>query len=148
MIIRSIEIQDASGVSHRSVKNGSGYFVVVAAQALEDTPNVSLGWVIKRPDGIDVYGTSTAVQGHFLQFKAGETKSARFTFNPNLALGKYFISGGAAETLTPEDEIFNYIMRDYVHNALSFVVDSDFDTGIVNLQGGFIRFRKIDENGN
>jgi Wzt C-terminal domain len=147
MIMRKIEILDAAGVSHRCVQSDQNYFIVVTAEAIKDVPNVSVGWVIKSADGTSVYGTSTAVQGHFLDFKAGETKQARFTFKPLLALGTYYLSGGVAETLTPEDEIHNYIMRDYIHDALKFVVVSDFDRGIANMGSALMNFKKVDANG-
>ncbi|QLH72209.1 Wzt carbohydrate-binding domain-containing protein [Rhodopseudomonas palustris] len=144
MIVRSVEIVDAEGVAHRGLKSETDYFIVVTVEALVDVPNVTVGWVIKSESGLSIYGTSTAVQGYLsIHFRAAETKRVRFTFRPNLALGKYFISAGAAEMLTPEEEVHNYIMKDYSHDALSFVVAADVDVGITKSNVKLVSFQKV-----
>lgn len=144
MIVRSIEIVDAEGLNCRGVNSENDYFIVVTVEALVDVSNVTVGWVIKHESGLPIYGTSTAVQGYLsIHFKAGETKKVRFTFRPNLALGKYYISGGAAEMLTPEEEIHNYIMKDYAHDAVSFVVASRIEGCIAKSNAKMLSFQKV-----
>ena len=144
MILRNIKIVDLAGKSCRALNADQEYVIVVSTEAVKETPNVTVGWVIKNAEGVSIYGTSTAVQGKLFDYRAGEIKETRFSFRPRLALGTYYLSGGVAETLTPEDEIMNYVMKDYVHDALSFVVGSDVDKGIAKITSYLVSFQKVD----
>jgi Wzt C-terminal domain len=143
LTIRSTEILDSTGKAVRGLEAGENYLIAITVTAATAVRNVSIGYNIKLANGVAVYGTSTAVQGHFLNFEGGETKVSRFTFKPDLGLGTYYLSAGAAETLTPEDEIHNYVMLDFVHDALPFVVVSDRNTGLADLKSNLISFEKI-----
>jgi hypothetical protein len=143
LTIRSTEILDAANQAVRGVSAGNEYVIAIAVAASDAVEHISVGFNIKLASGFVVYGTSTAVQGIFLSFSAGETKICRFTFRPELALGTYYLSAGAAETLTPEDEIHNYIMLDYVHDAMAFVVVSDQTSGVADLKSELVSFKVI-----
>ncbi len=143
LTIRSTEILDSTGKTVRGVEPGEDYVIVIKVTAARTVRNISIGYNIKLANGVTVYGTSSAVQGHFLNFESGETKVSRFTFKPDLGLGTYYLSSGVAETLTPDDEIHNYVMLDFVHDALPFVVASDKNTGLADLKSDLISFHKI-----
>ena len=143
LTIRSTEILDSTGKPVRGLEAGENYLIAIMVTAARAIRNISIGYNIKLANGVTVYGTSSAVQGHFLNFECGETKVSRFTFKPDLALGTYYLSSGVAETLTPDHEVHNYVMRDFVHDALPFVVASDKDTGLVDLKSDLISFEKI-----
>jgi hypothetical protein len=145
LTIRSTEILDSTGKTVRGVEAGESYLIAITVTAARAVRNISVGYNIKLANGVAVYGTSSAVQGHFLNFEGGETKVSRFTFKPDLGLGTYYLSSGVAETLTPEDEIHNYVMLDFVHDALPFVVASDKNTGLADLKSDLISFDKIGE---
>ncbi|SDJ71039.1 MULTISPECIES: Wzt carbohydrate-binding domain-containing protein [Bradyrhizobium] len=143
LTIRSTEILDSTGKPVRGLEAGETYLIAITVTAVRAVKNISIGYNIKLANGIAVYGTSSAIQGHLLDFEGGETKVSRFTFKPDLGLGTYYLSSGVAETLTPEDEIHNYVMLDFVHDALPFVVASDKNTGLANLKSEIISFEKI-----
>lgn len=148
MIIRSVQILDEFGKSCLAVKSEKDYVVVVTVQAVKPTKNVTVGWSVKTHDGTTVYGTSTSVQGFHHTFEAGEVKDTKFSLKPRFALGTYYLSGGVAETLTPEDEIMNYVMKDYAHDSLKFVVISNQTTGLATLPSSLLSFRTIEETRN
>jgi hypothetical protein len=141
--ITSTAIRDGAGDPVRGLKAGGDYLIEISVLAAETVKNVSVGYNIKLANGLTVYGTSSAIQGKFLNFAAGETQISRFTFRANLALGTYYLSAGAAEVLTPEDEVHNYVMLDFVHDALPFVVVSDQVFGLCELQSNLISFAKV-----
>jgi hypothetical protein len=141
--ITSTTITDGAGDSVRGLKADGDYFIEISVLAAEPVENVSVGYNIKLANGVTVYGTSSAIQGKFLNFAAGETQISRFTFRANLSLGTYYLSAGAAEVLTPEDEVHNYVMLDFVHDALPFVVVSDRLSGLCDLQSNLVSFVKF-----
>ena len=143
LTIRSTEILDSTGKTVRGVEPSEKYMIAITVRAAAAVKNISVGYNIKLANGVTVYGTSSAVQGHFLNFEGGETKVSRFTFKPDLGLGTYYLSSGVAETLTPDDEAHNYVMLDFVHDALPFVVASDRNTGLADLKSDLISFEKI-----
>lgn len=139
----STEILDLAGHAVNGVDQGGEYIIAISARASQSVKNVSVGYNLKLPNGVTVYGTSSAVQGKFFDFAAGETRVTRFSFKPALALGTYFLSSGAAETLTPEDEIHNYVMLDFVHDALPFVVVAKPMSGIAKMSGRLISLESV-----
>jgi hypothetical protein len=144
LTIRTTEILDKTGKSVRGVEPDNEYVIAITVVATVAIKNISVGYNIKLASGSVVYGTSTAVQGQFVDLQVGEVTTCRFSFKPDLALGTYFLSSGAAETLTPEDEIHNYVMLDFVHDALPFVVVSTRDTGIADLKSALVSFEKLE----
>jgi Wzt C-terminal domain len=145
LVIRTTKIIDRDGKQVRGVHEDKDYMIVITVEALEPVKNVSVGYNIKTPEGLTVYGTSTALSGHFTDFEEGHISDFKFTLRSTLALGTYYLSAGAAETLTPEDEIHNYVMRDFVHDAFMFVVISKIDAGIADLKSELVSFKIIEE---
>jgi Wzt C-terminal domain len=143
LTIRSTKILDSTGKTVRGVEAGENYLIAITVRAVGAVKNISIGYNIKLANGIAVYGTSSAIQGHFLNLEAGETKVSRFTFKPDLGLGTYYLSAGVAQVLTPDDEVHNYVMHDFVHDALAFVVVSDKNTGLADLKSDLVSFEKI-----
>jgi hypothetical protein len=143
LTIHSTEILDSAGKAVRGLEAGENYLIAITVMAEGAVSNISVGYNIKLANGVAVYGTSSAIQGHLLNFESGETKTSRFTFKPDLGLGTYYLSAGVAQALTPEDEIHNYVMLDFVHDALPFVVASDKDIGLVDLKSNLVSFEKI-----
>lgn len=143
LTIRTTKILDSTGKSVRGLEAGQNYLITITVAATAAVKNVSIGYNIKLANGITVYGTSSVIQGHLVNFEAGETKVSRFTFKPDLALGIYYLSVGVAQVLTPEDEVHNYVMQDFIHDALPFVVSSDRNYGLVDLKGDLISFEKV-----
>ncbi len=144
LIIRSTKIVDRDGKSLRAVNEGEDYLIVISVEALAAVKSVSVGYNIKTREGTTVYGTSTALSGHFTDFEIGQVSDFKFSLKSTLALGTYYLSAGAAETLTPEDEIHNYVMRDFVHDALIFVAVSKTVTELVDMKSDLLSFTKID----
>src|SRR5262249_27520198 len=136
--IKSVSFLDENGELARSLKGGRGYRIVITVQSIAAAKNVSVGYNIKTQMGTVVYGTSTAVQGKFLDFAVGQISDVTFEFCCELGLGSYFLSAGVAEALTPEEEIHNYIMRDFYHDAIFFAVtDSPTFAGLANLHSRY-----------
>jgi hypothetical protein len=140
--ILSTRIIDGAGDSTQVVHDGENYIIEIQTTAATPMKNVSVGYNIKTEAGFPVYGTSTAVQGVFVDFAEGDVKTTRFTFQSKLGLGKYYLSAGAAESLTPEDEIHNYVMQDFVHDAVPFVATSKAK-GFANLNSKLVSLKKI-----
>ena len=135
LIIKSVNFIDRNGQSVLVVFEDEDYTIEISTEATKPVKNVSIGYNIKTPAGIIVCGTSSAVQGYCIEFEAGQKIASYFTFRSPLASGHYFLSAGAAEMLSPQDEIHNYVMHDFVHDAIPFDANSKsrFD-GIVNLK--------------
>jgi hypothetical protein len=143
LTIRSTEIIDSTGKAVRGLEAGQNYLIAITVRASEAINNISIGYNIKLANGLAIYGTSSVIQGHLLNFGDGETKASYFKFKPDLGLGTYYLSAGVAQVLTPEDEVHNYVMQDFVHDALPFVVSSDQNYGLVDLKSDLISFEKI-----
>jgi len=136
--IKSVSFLDENGGFARSLKGGRRYRIVITVESIGAVKNISVGFNIKTQMGTVVYGTSTAVQGKFFDFAVGENSDVTFEFCCELGLGSYFLSAGAAEALTPEEEIKNYIMRDFYHDAIFFdVTDSPMFAGLANLHSRY-----------
>ena len=144
LAIRSCAIIDPDRQAVRAVRADGEYVIAITVEASYAVKPISIGYNIKLANGVTVYGPSTAVQGRTIDFEAGETKTCRFSFKPKLALGVYFLSAGAAEVLTPEDEIHNYVMLDFVHDAFQFVVGSEQTSGLATLSGRLVSFTTIE----
>src|SRR5882724_7195158 len=99
--IISTKIIDPEGNAVRGVWPGYDFVIAITVSAPEPVENVSVGYNIKLANGVAVYGTSSAVQGIFLNLAAKEVKVVRFSFRPTLSLGTYYLSAGAAQVLTP-----------------------------------------------
>lgn len=140
----STEILDLAGHAVNGVDPANEYVIAISVLANKPAKNVSVGYNIKLANGVVVYGTSSALQERFFNFSAGQTITARFSFKPNLALGMYFLSSGAAESLTPDDEVHNYVMLDFVHDAIPFVVVAKPASGITRLPGHLVSLEAIE----
>jgi len=51
------------------------------------------------------------------------------------------LSAGVAATLTPDDEVHNYVMLDFIHDALPFAVNSNRDSGLADLKFSLVSFK-------
>ena len=139
LIIKSVKFIDRDGRSVQVICEDEDYTIEISTEATKFVKNCSIGYNIKTSAGTAVCGTSSAVQGHDMAFEAGQEIVSHFTFRSPLASGHYFLSAGAAELLTPQEEIHNYVMHDFVHDAIPFVAESKsrFD-GIVNLNSELV----------
>jgi hypothetical protein len=141
--IGSCAIFDSEGRPIRALDADRYYVIAITIEATSPAKHISVGYNVKLGNGITVYGTSTAIQGHTFDFDAGESKVCRFSFLPKLALGTYFLSVGVAEVLTPEDEVQNYVMQDFVHDAFPFVVGSEQTSGLAKIDSTLVSFKKF-----
>jgi lipopolysaccharide transport system ATP-binding protein len=144
MTIRSVDFIGQTGRSTRSLSYGESYQIVIRAEAMRSLKNVSIAYNIKTHMGTVVYGTSTATQGRFLNLEKGELSETIFGFHCELGPGSYYLSAGAAEVLTPDNDKIKHDMVDLSHHAVFFdVAAGRLFAGLVDIHSRFIQHREM-----
>jgi len=122
--IDDIALLDDKGERLEVVNVGQAVELRVGVRALEDLPELVLGYVIKDRLGQPVYGTNTHhLNDKLFELKSGATLTYRFKFPANLGVGTYSIS----VALHTAD---NHISKNYEWRDLALVFS------IVNIDKG------------
>ena len=137
--IVAVEIIDASlGKATHQLKDGCDYLIRIRVKAQESIKSLSIGYDIRTPTGVQVYGFSTSAAGIEESIGAEEVKDFDFALRPALNNGKFFLNVGIAENMADGGDSSHYSMIHFVGDSL--VVDGaaeDVFPGLVNLRGTF-----------
>jgi len=137
--IVAVEIIDPFlGKSTHQLKDGCDYLIRIRVKANEAIKSLSIGYDIRTPTGVQVYGFSTSAAGIEESVEAKEVKDFDFALQSALNNGKYFLNVGIAENMSGGGDSSHYSMIHFVGDSL--VVDAaaeDVFPGLVNLRGTF-----------
>lgn len=133
--------------THRLI-DGREYLIRITVKAREAIPSLSVGYDIRTPTGVQIYGYSTSVGRIEEGIAADEEKEFSFLLCSALNNGSYFINVGIAENLGGIDRPDHYSMLHFVGDSI--VIESgtgDLFPGLVNLRGTFIGSRAMNSLG-
>lgn len=143
--VHSVEIlEEESMRPTRQLIEGSRYIIRVVLNANRSVESISVGFDIRTPTGVLVYGTSTSVQGIEQQINSGECKELDFSFECVLNSGSYFLNTAIAENHSGVANPSHYSILHYRADAIVFEVKvKSLFPGLANLKAKFIGSRLI-----
>jgi ABC-type glutathione transport system ATPase component len=97
-IIESVQFTDQAGRPVRTFNSGSVYYITVRGLATSRLKSASLGYTIRTQMGTEIYGTSSAKHGCFLDLDTGQRAEAVFEFRCGLGAGSYYLTIARAES--------------------------------------------------
>lgn len=129
-----VELRSAEGGVHRA-RFTAGDHVELWVRARFERPvdEPIYGFFVKTPDGVTVYGNSTAnLLREQDSARAGESRTVVFPFTMNLGMGSYVLSLGVSERRSGE-----VVALDRRYDVLQFeVLVRDGAVGVADLQAG------------
>jgi ABC-type polysaccharide/polyol phosphate transport system ATPase subunit len=139
------DLVDAAGISVRCLDDGKEYCLRIRVRAFETIPSLSVGYDIRTPTGVQVYGTSTSVQGVELAIAAGEEKEYEFRLCAGFNSGSYIVNLGIAENHRSADNPQHYSMIQTVADSIVFEgMTRALFPGLVNMRSSFCGARVLD----
>jgi hypothetical protein len=123
-------IEDPEGNRVSVLQSGKRYVAFFYVRFHEDVPSLSVGFLIRNPRGIDLFGVSnTSVSGPAGFQEKGKVIRVKAELSMSLAAGDYFLTVAAAR--------IDGMQYDLRNDALQFSVVGTpqlFTTSIVNLE--------------
>ncbi|MCP5143950.1 MAG: ABC transporter ATP-binding protein [Gammaproteobacteria bacterium] len=137
--ITAFYIADQRGEPTNVLRSTETYTFVLQVTATRDLEDLSTGFLIRTPMGVEVFGANTHLIRPFVRFRmnAGQSTTLKATFRANLAHGTYFASGGLATRAGKQ--------HDFRFDALQFIVEPVpfiHDASLANLE---MKFQVPDE---
>lgn len=137
------QITRSDGSPVASVIDGEACNIEITVRANEDITSASVGFDIRTPTGVQVYGTSTAFCDNAMDvsFTAGEERKIVFSLESNLNNGTYFISVAVAEFLSGFQDKKHYTILCFFGDAITFTANtSAIYPGLVNFRSRIVDF--------
>lgn len=137
-IIGAEVIDSLTGAPTHRFTDGHDYLIRIKVKAREAIPSLSVGYDIRTPTGVQVYGYSTSTAHIEQSIGANEMKEFEFLLRPTLNNGQFFLNVGIAENMSDAGNPSHYSMIHFVGDSI--VIDSTTDDlfpGLVNLRGTF-----------
>ena len=76
----------------RQIETSQRFSIHIKAKANKKSDNLCLGYMIRDKNGVDLFGSNTAMQGLKLHLKKDQEKELRFSLTNNLGAGDYFLT--------------------------------------------------------
>jgi lipopolysaccharide transport system ATP-binding protein len=96
-VVEAIQFTDQAGRAVRTLNSGEVYHITARGRATAPLKSASLGYILRTQMGSEIYGTSSADQGHFLDLHTGQRAEAVFEFKCELGTGSYYLTITTAE---------------------------------------------------
>lgn len=139
------DLVDAADASVRCLDDGKPYFLRIRVRAFENIPSLSVGYDIRTPTGVQIYGTSTSVQGIELTIAAGEEQEYEFELTAAFNSGSYIVNLGIAENHRSADNPSHYSMIQTIADSIVFEgMTRALFPGHVNMRSSFRGARVLD----
>jgi ABC-type polysaccharide/polyol phosphate transport system ATPase subunit len=139
--IVSAFVADANGIAIQHLEEDKPCRLVIRVRANAEIASASVGFDIRTPTGVQIYGTSSAFceNPKNLSFSAGEIHEYVFEFKPRLNNGTYFISVAVAEFMSGFDAKEHYSLIHFVGDAVVIeAVATAMYPGLVNFAGHLV----------
>ena len=139
------DLVDGAGTSVRCLDDGKEYLLRIRVRAFETIPSLSVGYNIRTPTGVQIYGTSTSVQGVELAIAAGEEKEFEFRLTAGFNSGSYIVNFGIAENHRGADNPQHYSIIHTVADSIVFEgMTRALFPGLVNMRSSFCGARVLE----
>jgi lipopolysaccharide transport system ATP-binding protein len=137
-VVEAIQFTDQAGRAVRTLNSGEVYHITARGRATAPQKSASLGYILRTQMGTEIYGTSSADRGHFLDLETGQRAEAVFEFKCELGAGSYYLTITTAEG---DDVRSGFTAADPMDltNAIFFdVVAGRQFAGVVDLKSEFL----------
>ena len=96
-VVEFIQFTDRAGRPVRALNFGEVYHITAHGRATGPLKCASLGYTIRTQMGTEIYGTSSANHGRFLDLDTGQRAEVVFEFKCELGAGSYYLTITTAE---------------------------------------------------
>jgi lipopolysaccharide transport system ATP-binding protein len=137
-VVEATQFTDQAGRPVRALNSGEVYHITARGRATAPLKSASLGYILRTQMGTEIYGTSSAKRGRFLDLDTGQRAEAVFEFKCELGAGSYYLTITMAEE---NDVRKGFIAADPMDltNAIFFdVVAGRQFAGVVDLKSEYI----------
>jgi ABC-type polysaccharide/polyol phosphate transport system ATPase subunit len=139
------DLVDLAGTSVRCLDDGKAYLLRIRVRAFEAIPSLSVGYNIRTPTGVQIYGTSTSVQGIDLSIAAGEEQEFEFELEACFNSGAFLINLGIAENHNGADNPQHCSIIQILADSIVFEgMTRALFPGLVNMRSSFRGARVLD----
>lgn len=119
-IKRAIITDQETGEQTNRLIDGREYVLRISVKGNQDIASLSVGYDIRTPSGVQVYGYSTSVGGIVETISAGESKDFLISIKAAFNNGSYFLNVGIAENMGDIEQPDHFTMVHFVgdsHNS-------------------------------
>jgi lipopolysaccharide transport system ATP-binding protein len=137
-VVEAIQFTDQAGRPVRALNSGEVYHIAARGRATAPLKSASLGYILRTQMGTEIYGTSSANRGLFLDLDTGQRAEAVFELKCELGAGSYYLTITTAEG---DDVRSGFTAADSMDltNAIFFDVTAGRKfAGVVDLKSEYI----------
>lgn len=138
-IKRAIITDQETGEQTNRLIDGREYVLRISVKGNQDIASLSVGYDIRTPSGVQVYGYSTSVGGIVETISAGESKDFLISIKAAFNNGSYFLNVGIAENMGDIEQPDHFTMVHFVGDSI--IVEGNTDSifpGLVNMRSAYI----------
>jgi ABC-type polysaccharide/polyol phosphate transport system ATPase subunit len=135
--ILRVSVVNGEGVAIGTLFHRQTYEVRVVCRCRAAFENVSIGFIIQKPNGQTMYGSSTMYHDKKIAVGAGQTVEVVFAFSCLLASGEYLLAGAVAKMKNSLDYEVIHVYREatsfFVQSSGKFSGDVDLESRVTGI---------------
>ena len=128
-------LADSTGARRNHFKKGESLFWCYRVQFNVDVPTPVFGFSIKTKEGIILFGTNSRIlNAPIREYKSGDKTLIRFSIEPNLGVGEYFLNCGVSIDSSNISDNVEFLHRVVDAGIFTVLSNGVACTGLVNMK--------------